>query len=147
MSPPYHIPDGGNWLKVCIACNHDPSENASRPLLGERLADQIQGGLQRRWFADALQLRRVQCLAGCQHPSTVVLGAIGKCKLRLHAIGDTDTEAILDVAEAYVLSRDGTPDVANWPEHLKRRLVTLTLTHTFRGGEKPAEHLAPGTAC
>ena len=125
MTAPCQIPDGGNWLKVCVSCDPDASETARRPLLGEILADRVESGLRRRWFGEVLHLRRVQCLASCQHPSTVVFGAIGKCKVRLNDIGWGDAEAILDLAEAYVLSTDGEPDVSQWPEHLRKRLVTL----------------------
>jgi predicted metal-binding protein len=114
-----------SWLKVCVTCDPDGPESARRPLLGEILAARIESGLRHRGLSAALELRRVQCLASCQHPSTVVFGAIGKCKLRLHDIGCADTEAILTLAEAYVLSPDGEPAVSTWPDHLRKRLVSL----------------------
>src|SRR5262249_55032516 len=104
------------WLKVCVTCNDDTSA---------ALADTVAAGLRRRGFSQALQLRRSQCLATCQHPGAVVFGAIGKCKLRFNDIACTDVEAILDLAEAYLQSANGEPDLSQWPENLRKRLVAV----------------------
>lgn len=111
------------WLKVCVSCDRFSPAPDQMTSHGERLASALEAAFRRRPFVGQPALRRVHCLSGCRSPGNIEFGAARKWKLRFHAIGAADVEAVVAVAKAYLESGHGEPVTDRRLEPLKDRLA------------------------
>ena len=128
-------------LYVCTTCVRDLRLAPGEPSRGQRLADEVQRGLDGRdgtggIGADPrLHFIKVPCLNGCLSPCNVALRASGKFNLRFSRLEPDDAAAVLDFARTYLDHPTGDVPEKEWPEALRgKRTVRTPPPHLLLGG-------------
>lgn len=110
-------------LSVCMTCDRYTAPTPGDATPGAQLADALAARMESEGLQDWLALRRVACLSGCKHACNVMLGALGKTKLRLHRITLRQVPAILRLADGFAASPRGEVDDEDWPAGLRDHLA------------------------
>jgi len=99
-----------HFLLICSTCKGEDNARAVREALTGQLPD-------------AFAIRTVDCMAGCERPTTVGFQAIGKAQ---YLFGDIqtprDAAALAEFAHQYVNSKDG------WTNATQRPVALFTKT-------------------
>ncbi len=100
-------------LLICRTCPRYLPTPAGQPTDGVRLAAAMRRMLKEQAAPAGLEVRAVNCLAGCRNPCNVALDGPGRYRLRFSRLAETDLPALLAVARRYAASPDGNlPDEA-----------------------------------
>ena len=133
-------------LYVCTTCVRDLRPAPGEPSRGQRLAEELERGLDGRDGDGAggsggigagprLHFIKVPCLNGCLSPCNVALRASGKFNLRFSRLEPGDARAVLAFARTYLDHPTGDVPEEAWPEALRGRRTVRT----------PPPHLLLGT--
>jgi predicted metal-binding protein len=139
-------------LYVCTTCVRDLRLAPGEPSRGQRLAEELERGLNGREGDDdgdddggigtdpRLHFIKVPCLNGCLSPCNVALRASGKFNLRFSRLGPDDAAAVLAFARTYLEHPTGDVPEEEWPEALRgRRTVRTPPPHLLLGGGSAAD--------
>ena len=123
-------------LYVCTTCVRDLRLAPGEPSRGQRLAEELERGLNGRDGEGArsdgiganprLHFIKVPCLNGCLNPCNVALRASGKFNLRFSRLDPDAASAVLDFARTYLDHPTGDVPEEEWPEALRGKRTVRT---------------------
>ena len=142
-------------LYVCTTCVRDLRLAPGESSRGQRLAEELERGLDGRYgdgrYGDGragsgigagprLHFIKVPCLNGCLSPCNVALRASGKFNLRFSRLEPDDAAAVLAFARTYLEHPTGDVPEEAWPEALRgKRTVRTPPPHLLLGGGSTAD--------
>ena len=112
-------------LSVCRTCPRHLSEKGGLP---ERVRALAQAGA----MPDGFQVLAVECLGGCQQPSTAAFDAPDKWRIRLTRLVADDAADLVEAARIYAASPDGDLADLGLPPRLRGHISARSPKHPGR---------------
>jgi predicted metal-binding protein len=110
-------------ILICRTCpRYDPNPRGLTTA-GTELGQAVRQALLLADTLELLEVRAVNCLAGCKNPCNVALDADGKTRLRFSRIQPEHIDAIVAAARTHSLSRDGDLPDRELAKDLRARLT------------------------
>lgn len=108
-------------LLVCRTCPRYAPTPAGQPTAGRRLAMAVRAAVEAAGLE--LDVRAVNCLAGCRNPCNAALDGEGRVRLRFSHLQENHVPALLATARAYGAKADGDLPATALDEDLRERLT------------------------
>ncbi|MGF1567346.1 MAG: DUF1636 domain-containing protein [Nodosilinea sp.] len=127
---------------ICRSCHHSEQRLSEQPADGTTLCDHIHA-LHQNWSRQSeLEVRGVDCLWTCDHPCSIALMADNKPTYALAKILIKDSnyseiaEAVLQLSECYLNSKQGNIPWKQFPEVLKTDFVARIPPSNFSDSDE-----------